>query len=64
MNQNFDQLPDSALVRLPTVQQLFCISAPTVWRWSKNGQLPKPIRVGGITGWRVGELRRKLTSLS
>ena len=61
---NFDELPNSALVRLPTVQRLFSISAPTVWRWAKNGELPKPLRVGGITCWRVGDLRAKLTTLT
>ena len=60
---NFDELPDSALVRLPLVQQLFSISAPTAWRWAKNGELPKPIKVGGVTVWRVGDLREKLNSL-
>lgn len=60
---NFDDLPNSALVRLPTVQALFSISAPTVWRWSKNGELPPPVKVGGVTCWRVGDLRVKLDSL-
>jgi predicted DNA-binding transcriptional regulator AlpA len=60
---NFDDLPNSALVRLPTLQRLFSVSAPTIWRWAKNGELPKPLRVGGITCWRVGDLRAKLNSL-
>jgi predicted DNA-binding transcriptional regulator AlpA len=60
----FDELPNSALVRLPTVQRLFSISAPTVWRWTKSGQLPQPVRVMGITGWRVGDLRATLAALS
>lgn len=63
MNQ-FDSLPSSALVRIDTVMQLFSISAPTVWRWSKSGRLPRPIRISGITGWRVGELRETLGSLN
>ena len=60
---NFDELPDSALVRLPLVRQLFSISAPTAWRWAKSGELPKPIKVGGVTVWRVGDLRAKLKTL-
>lgn len=60
---NFDDLPNSALVRLPAVQALFSISAPTVWRWSKSGELPAPVKVGGVTCWRVGDLREKLASL-
>jgi len=60
----FDTLPDSALVRLPVVKSLFSISAPTVWRWSKSGQLPKPIRISGITGWQVGALRKTLKDMT
>jgi predicted DNA-binding transcriptional regulator AlpA len=56
MNQ-FESLPDCAIVRLPMVRQLFGISSPTVWRWSKNGLLPTPIRVSGITGWQVGAIK-------
>jgi prophage regulatory protein len=59
----FDSLPDSAIVRVTTVMELFGISAPTVWRWTKNGHLPKPVKVMGITGWRVGDLRAMLSSL-
>lgn len=60
---NFDDLPDSALVRLPKVQALFSISAPTVWRWARSGELPKPVKIGGVTCWRVGDLREKLNAL-
>lgn len=60
----FHDLPDDAIVRLPVVQLLFSISAPTVWRWSKSGQLPKPIRISGITGWQVGDLRKTLSKIS
>jgi predicted DNA-binding transcriptional regulator AlpA len=60
--RDFDSLPDIALVRLPTVQSL-CggCSAPTIWRWVRDGRLPKPRRLSpGITGWNVGELRAAL----
>jgi predicted DNA-binding transcriptional regulator AlpA len=60
----FDSLPDSAIVRVPTVMELFGISAPTVWRWTKSGQLPQPVRVMGVTGWRVSDLRAMLSSLT
>ena len=60
----FDDLSDHALVRLPVVKSLFSISAPTVWRWSKTGQLPKPIRISGITAWQVGALRNTLKEMT
>jgi prophage regulatory protein len=60
----FDTLPDSALVRLPVVKILFSISSPTVWRWSKSGRLPPPVRISGITAWQVGSLRKTLKDMT
>lgn len=57
---NFDALPDSANVRQPVVEALFGISPTTVWRRSKTGLLPQPIRLGGTTVWNVGALREVL----
>lgn len=55
----FDDLPDSASVRLPVVAALNGISAPTVWRWVKAGRIPAPKKLGpNTTAWNVGELRR------
>jgi len=64
MMSQFDTLPDSALVRLPVVKNLFSISSPTVWRWSKSGRLPAPIRISGITAWQVGSLRKTLKEMT
>jgi predicted DNA-binding transcriptional regulator AlpA len=60
--QNFDQLPDSAHVRLPVVAALFGISHVTVWRWSKRGLLPRPSRINSITFWQAGQLRACLAT--
>jgi len=58
--RGFDSLPDCATVRAPVVAALFSISMATVWRWRRAGLLPKPTRVGGLTLWRVEDLRRRL----
>lgn len=59
--KNFNLLPDSANVRQPVVQGLFCCSAATVWRMVKRGSLPAPRKLSQrITGWNVGELRKVL----
>jgi predicted DNA-binding transcriptional regulator AlpA len=62
--RHFDQLPDSAFVRLPVVLGLFGISASTAWRRVQSGALPEPERLGGprsrTVGWRVGKLRSVL----
>jgi predicted DNA-binding transcriptional regulator AlpA len=55
----FDQLPDSAHVRLPVVAALHGVGPATVWRWVKAGRLPAPVKLGpNVTAWRVGALRR------
>lgn len=56
----FDSLPDEGRVRLPVVRALFGVSSPTIWRWSKNGTLDPPCRIGGVTTWGAGGLRKKL----
>lgn len=57
----FDTLPASAHVRLPTVAALHGIGPATVWRWVKAGRLPAPVKLGpNTTAWRVGELRRAM----
>lgn len=61
--RDFDALPDGALVRLPIVMALFSISRATVWRWCEKGELPAPMHVGGVTFWKVGELRERLRAV-
>lgn len=57
----FDSLPDSAHVRQPAVEGLYCCSSATVWRHIQKGHIPKPVRFSSrITAWNVGELRRAL----
>lgn len=35
------------------------ISRVTVWRWSRCGRLPAPVRLGeGVTRWRMSQLVR------
>jgi predicted DNA-binding transcriptional regulator AlpA len=54
---NFDRLPDTANVRLPTVKQMYGVSAATVWRLSWKS-IPAPRKLAErITAWNVGELR-------
>lgn len=60
----FNQLPDSAFVRLPVVIRLFSCSRATLWRWVKNGQAPAPKKLSAkITAWNVGALRQKLNEI-
>jgi predicted DNA-binding transcriptional regulator AlpA len=62
--RGFDQLPAAAHVRLPVVTALFSVSPATVWRWCRSGQFPKPMRIGGVTFWNVGELRARMAAFA
>lgn len=56
--RQFDALPDSAFVRLPTVCALFGISKPTAWRWIRAGRLPAPKKLGPrVTAFNVAAIR-------
>jgi prophage regulatory protein len=56
--RGFDDLPDSAYVRVPVVAALRGCTVNTVWRHAKQGLLPAPKKIGPmVTGWNVGELR-------
>ena len=62
--KNFDQLPDSAFVRQPTVQALYACSAASIWRAVNAGRIPKPYKISlRTTGWNVGELRTALAAI-
>lgn len=60
---DFDSLPDSALIRQPTVEAVLAVSSSTVWRLVRRGVL-KPVKLSErVTGWRVGDVRAYLASL-
>jgi prophage regulatory protein len=59
--RNFDELPDSAFIRLNHLISTGVIpfSASTIWRKVKNGQFPTPTKISAnITAWNVGAVRR------
>lgn len=56
---NFDDLPGSAYVRMPTLTALYGVGPATIWRWAKSGRLPAPVKLGpNTTGWLVADLRQ------
>ena len=52
-------LPSNAHTYL-TVGQVaakFSVSTDTIWRWKRNGDFPKPVRVGpNCTRWRLSDI--------
>ena len=65
-NTTFDELPDAAMIQIrPLIHyRVLPYSATTIWRKSRSGEFPSPIKVSsGITAWRVGDIRAYLESL-
>ena len=68
----FDHLPDSALLRESQLVQSpkrphgtapLPFSSATLWRMSKKGTFPKPIKLAQrVTAWRVGDVRAWLNA--
>ncbi|MFA7605307.1 MAG: transcriptional regulator [Rhodocyclaceae bacterium] len=60
----FDTLPDSAMVDIKTVAGVLGRSPSSIWRDSRLGRMPRPLKTGpACTRWNVGAIRRHLNSL-
>lgn len=60
----FDSLPDCALVSDRTIAALAEVSKVTVWRWAREGRIPKPKKIGpNCTRWEVGPLRAAMAMM-
>jgi predicted DNA-binding transcriptional regulator AlpA len=60
---SFDDLPDSAFIRLHQLLSASIIpfSAATAWRRVREGSFPQPIRISPqVTAWRVADVRQWL----
>ena len=58
--RDFDQLPDSAMVRIPTVTALYGCSKATIWRLVQKKRLKTYKLSERCTTFNVGELKRAL----
>jgi predicted DNA-binding transcriptional regulator AlpA len=60
---NFDQLPDSAYIRLPVMKGLYGVSSASIWRGVKNLTIPKPSKLTErTTAWSVKAIRADLAA--
>jgi predicted DNA-binding transcriptional regulator AlpA len=61
---NFDNLPDSAFIRLPVLAALGLGSPATIWRKVKERRLPAPVKLSKqCAAWQVGAIRRHIAEL-
>ena len=60
-SRNFDQFPNSAIIRPPVVITLFMVSPATMWQGVRDGSLPRPVKHFKLAAaGKVLELRRGL----
>lgn len=50
---------DDRLINLDEVRRLIPISRSSVWKWSRRGAFPSPVRLPGSrrVAWRASEIR-------
>ncbi|MEI4550337.1 helix-turn-helix transcriptional regulator [Pseudoalteromonas spongiae] len=52
------------ILKIADIVQMLSISKPTIWRYVKNGTLPRPIYIQNrIFGWRKSTILEWLDSL-
>lgn len=53
---------DKILVPALEAAKLLSMGKSTFWREVSKGTLPAPVKIGGLTRWRVADLQRALQS--
>ena len=48
------------LINRKQLQELLPVSAMTIWRWERDGLLPKHLTIGRTSFWRAVEVREYL----
>ena len=58
-------LPESGYASANTLATALETTPSTIWRWSKSGRLPKPVKLGeGTTRWNMAEVHKALAKLA
>jgi predicted DNA-binding transcriptional regulator AlpA len=61
---DFDDLPNSAFVRVATIAGLFSVSKQTIYSWIRDSRWPAPIRLGDHCAvWSVDTVRAARAAL-
>ena len=56
---NYNQLPETGFLRLPSVLKVFPVSKSTWWAGVKEGRYPQPVKLGPkITAWRAEDIHK------
>ncbi len=58
------QLPQTGFLRLPGVLQLIPVARSTWWEGVRTGRFPAPVKIGGVTAWRVEDIHALIARIS
>lgn len=56
-NIHTTELEEVKLLKADQVAELLALHVRSVWRLSSSGEIPKPVRIGKSTRWRLTDLR-------
>ncbi|MDP2028575.1 MAG: AlpA family phage regulatory protein [Thiobacillus sp.] len=60
-----NKLPETGYVSAATLAAYFESSVCTVWRWTKSGRLPQPVKLGeSTTRWNAAEVHAAIAKLA
>lgn len=60
MNSHAPQINPMKLLRIPEVLEMLTISRSKFWLMVKNGEFPKPIKIGRSSCWTMEQVRHYL----
>lgn len=46
----------------PATRGMIGVSDKTIWLWAKQGEFPKPIKLGSVTVWRLSDVQAWMAS--
>ncbi len=47
---------EPVLIDAEKLARMMDVSERTLWRWVSRGDVPRPVRIGGSTRWRLAEI--------
>ncbi len=57
-------LPEKGFVRLPVVLKHIPVARSTWWDGVRTGRFPAPVKIGGVTAWRVEDIHDLIATIS
>ena len=60
--QNVPNILADGLISRKQLKQLIPVSSMTIWRWEREGRLPKHLKIGRKAFWRLAEIRALIES--